>query len=431
VVNSGTPVTVEFDAKAAAFLRSVDHKVDLDSARLVSPDGTARSLDSRVSPEPSNAERYAVVSGEKLAEAEPWTFRLPGMPGGVFGKPQAVRFVGRETGLGVEFLDADGKPVSARTSDDFQGFRTDTKVLRRDRYATLDKIFPEVTSEQNEGAEFLREEPFPGIRFQAPSKQTMEIAMASFQTVLGKSAAERAETVDLAKLESFEKVFQGVLEAEKQQSEEVDGFAALNRAAGVPAGAEALEAILGPGAEGLGSGQLLQAVRDKLLRACPLEIVVVPKGKTAADCVEPHLAERLQGAGRAYFFTMDPLAHRAQTGSKDLPAQRLFIGEEVLEDETAVKVVLMHELLHVFEHRYATTEEQQQIQTSFAEAKEFQSLYGSSPFEYLPTVAEEFLGAHGPEGPDWVKKHHPKVHQLLSRLMGGEKESEEVGFILA
>lgn len=430
-----TPVYVSFDARAIAFFEHIGHKVDLEGAQLIAPDGRSQPLDSRVSPQPTLREQYGLVSGEKSAASnEPWTFRVPGMPGGVFGKPQGVEFRGSDSGLSVKFLDHEGKPLpkldSGQVADDFQQFRTNTKVLRRNRYSSAKELFgTESGAAQTSGpGKPLVDESQPGLRFQAPTQKSLETLKAGFESVLGECSRTRSESVDLNSLKAFESTFRSLLEREQAEKQEVDGFAVLRQAASHPDAAQQLRTIVGPGSEGLEGPELLEAVRTKVQRACPLEIVVIPRGQSAADCVEnadEQTREQLKNAGRAYFHSTDPIAYRIQSGSDDLPPQRLFIGEEVLENETAVKVVYKHEMLHVFEHRYANPEELQSLRASFDEATEFQSLYGSSFSEYLPTVGEEFLAAHGPEGPQWVKEHHPLVYDLLSQLLESDPAASQ------
>ncbi len=424
------PLVVRFDAKAIAFFEHIGRKVDLESAQLIAPSGAAHSLDSRVSAQPSLGEQYGLLSGEKsVATTEPWTFRVPGMPGGVFGKPQGVQFLGRDNGLAVEFLDQEGRPLpkisGGQVIDDFQEFRTNTKVLRRDRYFSALELLgsAESASVASAPGKLLTDEPLPGLRFMAPSPQTLTALKAGFESVLGDCSRTRAESVNLNNLRAFESTFRSLLEKEQAEKEVVDGFAVLREAAAHPDAAGLLQEIAGPGSERLKPAELLDAVRTKVQRACPLEIIVIPRGQTAVDCIEnpdEYTRGQLKGAGRAYFHSSDPIAYRIQTGSDDLPPQRLFVGEEVLGNERAVKVIFKHELLHVFEHRYANPEELAALKASFDEASEFQSLYGSSFFEYLPTVGEEYLSAHGPEGPQWVKDQHPRVHEMLSRLLGSD-----------
>ena len=155
--------------------------------------------------------------------------------------------------------------------------------------------------------------------------------------------------------------------------------------------------------------------------ASPLEIIVIPRDKTALDCVEvkrESSKQQLSRAGRAYFLRSNPFAYRAESRADDLPAQRLFIGQEILQSEQGIKAVLLHEMLHVFEHLYANPEESRQIEESFQQATEFQSLYGSSRDEYITTVGEEFFATHGADGPSWSKEHHRPVYDLLSQLTG-------------
>jgi len=221
----------------------------------------------------------------------------------------------------------------------------------------------------------------------------------------------------------YEQHVGNVINKELESGGDVDGFAAMQKALDSPEALAAMQDIYGFGATALADYELLDGVTQKTLRACPLEIIVIPRNKTALDCVEEDtdsIRERLSQAGRAYFLKTHPLIHRVQTGSDELPSQKLFVGEEILEKEQGVKAVLMHEMLHVFEQIYATPEETQQIDASFQQATEFQSLYGSNRDEYLTTIGEEFLGTHGPEGPEWVKEKHGPVYQLLSKLTRGE-----------
>jgi len=426
--DSGAPVRVRFDSKAVAFFVKNGLQVDLEKAVLKTGNNSSFPLDARTGAQPNTAQAYAVKAGEKLPfDAEAWSFRVPGMPTGVFGKPRGVVFTGNESGLGREFLSADNNPLPGlqdpRMTDDFQGFRVDTQVLRRDRYASARNLITHRSSEIEPGSANLPEkrEIAPQVRVSAPDPQAADIVEKSFERLLGRVARERTPNLDFEALEKFESRFSEMLGIAQEQQEEVDGFGILQQTAADPIAKDLLGKLHGEGAEELDGAQLLSSLRSKMFKASPLEIVVIPRNKTASQCVPnagPQTRTQLQRAGRAYFHTTDPIAYRAQTGSKELPPQRLFVGEELLENEKSLKVVLFHELLHVFEQRYATGEESHEIAQSFREAEQFQSLYGSSPAEYLPTLGEEYLGAHGPDGPQWVRQEHPRVARLLDGLWG-------------
>lgn len=423
---SQRPVALSFDDKAVAFFHNAGLKFDLEQAQIVTEDGRRVPLDHRAPLAASPRDQYEVSAGYKLpSTAEPWQFRVPGIPSQVFGKPYGVLVEGAEQGLSLKFLDVEGKIVegNAPTSetDDFQGMRVDTKVFRRNRSSTLGKLARHQPIATQTGPARL---PFVGrspgeVLFRAPTESALVTAKTAFDSLLGSVARDREVEVDLPKLEIYESQVQKVIQKKLELGEDVDGYAAMLEGMDHPEALNALHDFYGMQAGQLSRSQLFQGVSQKVLRASPIEIVVIPKDKTALDCVEnpsESAQAQLRNAGRAYFLRTDPMSYRAQTGAKDLPVQRLFVGEEILESEKGVKAVLMHEMLHVFEHVLATPQQIQQIESSFQQASEFQSLYGSNRDEYLTTVGEEFLGTHGAEGPEWVKAEHRPVFDLLSKL---------------
>jgi hypothetical protein len=426
------PITLNFDPKAVAFFENAGLKLDLEEAQIVTPDGRRVPLDHRVISETEPAQRYAVESGQKLASsAEPWQFRVPGMPGAVFGKPHGIRFLGADTGLSLKFLDHAGAEIDRASAlperGDAQGMRVETRVFRRDRQTTLGRLAAHVPAPSVIGPALLpfTDHNLTNVTFRAPNQKSLDTAKTTFEKLLGSVARDRAVGIDLEKLKTYEQQFQKTLAKKVESGGEVDGFAAMLETLDEPVALNAMQELHGPGAKSLTKESLLDQVGAKALRACPLEIVIIPRDKTATDCVEVERAstkEQLSRAGRAYFLRANPFAYRSETGSEKLPAQRLFIGEEILEQEQGVKAVFMHELLHVFEHLYATPQETQQIDTSYQEAKEFQSLYGSARDEYLTTLGEEFWGTHGSDGPAWVKKYHRPVYDLLAKLTGTDPE---------
>lgn len=421
------PIALSFDDAAAQFVKNANLQVDLENAQLLTEDGRRIPLDGRIANADDLASGYAVQGGHKLEPgAEPWQFRVPGTPPGIFGKPFGVLLAGGEQGLAMKFLDAQGQIIdrSAPGLDDTQGMRVDIPVFRTNRRTTLGKVashVPNGTGLLGPASLPFTETGFRNVTLRAPSKESLGVAKEAFGKLLGSLNDERAPSVDLNQLKVYENHFQQILEAEVQKGGEIDGMALMRTAVEVPEARQALSNIVGSGAESLSHGELLQAAGEKVQRACPLEIVVIPKDKSAADCVEvadDEERQRLEQAGRAWFQTTDALVQRAQTSSNELPVQRLFVGEEILQSEQGVKAVLIHELLHVFEQRYASPDELTQISESFAQAREFQSLYGSSRDEYLTTVSEEFQAAHGADGPAWVEREHPQMFTLLSNLLG-------------
>lgn len=425
--SSSRPIRLSFDQRAIAFFRNGNLKFDLEQAQIETSDGRRVPVDHRVGPNQSPRDKYAVEAGFKLSsEAEPWQFRVPGIPSQVFGKPHGVRLEGADQGFTLKFLDAEGEPIDRATAatqfDDFQGMRVDTPVFRRDRQRTLGQLASQTPAPKDSGPASLpfTEEVFEKVRFRSPTQAALDTVKGAFQKLLGPVVEKRAGTLDLEKLKLYEDEVQSIISKEVQAGRDVDGFAAMRKALDEPTALQAMQELYGPGSEVLDKEQLLHAVAKKAMRACPLEVVVIPRDKSALDCVEterPSTQEQLKRAGRAYFLQVNPFAYRLETGAEKLPSQRLFIGEEILETEQGVKAVLMHEMLHVFEHLYANDQETQQIESGFQGAKEFQSLYGANRDEYLTTVGEEFLATHGPDGPDWVRREHQPVYQLLSKLL--------------
>lgn len=424
-------ITLSFDERAIAFFENSGLKIDLEEAQIVTQDGRRMPLDHRATSLQDPRENYAVESGFKLApEAEPWQFRVPGIPSQVFGKPHGVHIVGADSGLSLQFVDSTGHIIARETAhedfDDFQGMRVQTKVFRRNRQSTLGQLASHRPSSSQPGPANLPhvDRSIPNVTFRSPTQVGLDTARSAFEKLLGSLVRQRTESFDLKKFEVYERQVQQIIEEELKGGGDVDGFAAMQKAMHFPIACHAMEELHGPGAEHLAKDELLDRVAQKMMKACPLEIVVIPRGKTALDCVEVEresTKQQLERAGRAYFLRSNPFAYRSETGSKDLPTQRLFVGEEIIETEQGVKAVLMHELLHVYEHLYATPEETQEIEKSFHQASEFQSLYGANRDEYLTTLGEEFLGTHGPDGPEWVKTHHRPVYDLLQTLVSTDE----------
>lgn len=424
------PIALSFDEAAAQFVKNANLQVDLENAQLMTADGRKIPLDGRIANSEDLAGGYAVQAGHKLAPgAEPWQFRVPGTPPGIFGKPHGVLLAGGEQGLAMKFLDARGEVIdrSAPGLDDTQGMRVDTPVFRTNRRTTLGKVashVPNGTGLLGPASLPFTETGFRNVTLRAPSKESLNVAKDAFGKLLGSLNDERAASVDLNQLKVYENHFQQILEAEVQKGGEIDGMALMQTAVETPEARQALSNIVGTSSQDLSNSELLRAVGERVQRACPLEIIVIPRDKSAADCVEvadDDERQRLEQAGRAWFQTTDALVQRAQSSSNELPVQRLFVGEEILQSEQGVKAVLIHELLHVYEQRYASPEETTLLDDSFAEAREFQSLYGSSRDEYLTTVSEEFQAAHGADGPAWVQTQHPRVFDLLTTLLGAPR----------
>ena len=378
----------------------------------------------------SPRDQYAVEAGYKLpATAEPWQFRVPGIPTQVFGKPHGVHIVGADQGFSMKFVDSNGAIIDRETAatelDDFQGMRVDEQVFRTTRQSTLGSLASHVPSPGTGTAaslDFIDSE-FSNVTFRAPSQKGLDTARTAFQKLLGPIVEERAESIDLEKLSVYENQVEKIISAELALGKDVDQFESMQRAMENPTALQAMRDIYGDGAEALGNDELLDQVGQKLMKSCPLEITILPRDKSAIDCIKTEresTAEHLKRAGRAYFMRVNPFAYRSETGSEGLPAQQLIVGEEILETELGVKAVLMHEMLHIFEHLYATPEEAQMIDKGYQGATEFQSLYGVNRDEYLTTVGEEFLGTHGPGGQEWVKREHPPVYNLLSGLLKSE-----------
>ena len=424
------PINLSFDNKAIAFFHNAGLKFDLEQAHIVTQDGRRVPFDHRAPVQATPQDLYAVSEGYKLpATAEPWQFRVPGIPSQVFGKPYGVHISGAEQGLSLKFLDAEGAVIDRESPnsslDDSQGMRVDTKVLRRSRSKTLGQL---ASHKPLEGSPGPAELPFTdksigNVEFRAPSQSALDTVKETYENLLGPVTRERSVSVDLTKLEIYEAEVQANIQKKLAAGGDVDGNAAMLESLDDPKAYQAMQDIYGMGAETLSRAELLNEVMEKTMKASPLEIVVIPRDKTALDCVEganESTQHQLKNAGRAYFLRSNPVTNRVQTGSKDLSPQRLFIGEEILDTELGVNAVLKHELLHVFEHLLATPEESQHIESSFQQATEFQSLYGSNRDEYITTLGEEFFGAHGPGGAEWVKEHHPQVFELLSTLTDKE-----------
>jgi hypothetical protein len=144
--------------------------------------------------------------------------------------------------------------------------------------------------------------------------------------------------------------------------------------------------------------------------------VVLPKNKDVADYLgyDPIGADVSESSRRAGVAEL-PLKPGQPTA-----ARVLYIGEELLREDA--KIILQHELLHVFEERYATDEELDVIDAAHERARAakgpYPSLYGAERREFLTTLGEEYLNSRGPEGRAWVQHHYPEVYGILDRLLG-------------
>lgn len=83
---------------------------------------------------------------------------------------------------------------------------------------------------------------------------------------------------------------------------------------------------------------------------------------------------------------------------------------------------LRHELYHALETKFLTDAERAELDALHDEAVRkggpFESVYGHQRAEFLTTMAEEFEGEHGPDGPAWLREHHPRLHRLLTDVTG-------------
>lgn len=83
---------------------------------------------------------------------------------------------------------------------------------------------------------------------------------------------------------------------------------------------------------------------------------------------------------------------------------------------------LRHELYHALETKFLTDAERAELDGLHAEAVRkggpFESVYGYQRAEFLTTMAEEFEGEHGPDGPAWLRENHPRLHRLLTDATG-------------
>lgn len=83
---------------------------------------------------------------------------------------------------------------------------------------------------------------------------------------------------------------------------------------------------------------------------------------------------------------------------------------------------LRHELYHALEAKFLTDGERAELDRLHAQAVRdggpFESVYGHQRPEFLTTMAEEFEGEHGPDGPGWLREHHPRLERLLRDATG-------------
>lgn len=419
--DSGTPVTVRFDAKAVEFLEKNGGRVDLENARVVWPDGQDAPVDAR-SPLQPNAEQQGLLVMGKIPGPldQAWTYPIPGTPEGVWGKPAAIAFRGSDDGFVPEFLDAFGQSVSLQSSDDLFGFQTTKKVFRKDRLKTLLAAGHHLGAVESDGNPVLfthSDSSRQGVTFKAPDGDSLLHCKKAFESILGNATEQGMDWEKFGRLVDIFKQEMGM------KGSVLDAIARVEQRAAEPETVKLMVSILGSEFEGMDGSALLNAVQEKALRACPLEVVVMPRDKNPSDCC-PDSRAQLENAkvefSRAFVLSVNPLQQALSNSDADVspPVQRLFVGEELLEPGKPGQATLRHELLHIFEARYAGAEQKAAIQKSYEESKEFASIYGSARIEYFTTVGEEFFGEFGADGPQWVKEQHPRIYELLSRLTG-------------
>lgn len=155
-----------------------------------------------------------------------------------------------------------------------------------------------------------------------------------------------------------------------------------------------------------------QAAASGVNNGAPLHVFPVPDNKhwTALPTVhalqDQMLALGGTAHGKANFLPLDK-------------AILIFVPES---DLAGPGYALRHELYHALERKYLSDDQKAVIDGCRDELVKqggpFQSVYGYQREEFLTTMAEEFEGEHGPDGPAWLRANHPRVAAFLSEVTG-------------
>lgn len=419
--HTGQPVKLRFDQRAVDFFKSHGMRFDLENACLVRKDGRVDTLDDRANLFGGHEEQKALLAGQKIPPTEsPWSFNVPRSPG-IHGKAREIRFEGEGDSVGMVFFDERGKRSeveSERPADDRMGLRLPFEVKRTNRHTSImDSLgdWQTPTATELSGIQpRLAEKPYSRISFEAPNHESLQLAIETFEYLLGDRAREE-RVIDREALKDYMDTVRRVMSTMGEPSEEPAVLLQrYGKAVEHPEAMRIGEKLLGETSEGMSGVELNAKIGEKILRASPVKITVVPDNVPAEAYIQG--SDFVKGAakdgGPGMFICEAPFSR----DDGELPTQHLYIYESLLKDEKTRNTVYVHELMHLYEASLYTPEEQDENNRSYSESSEFQSVYGANRLEYLPTLSEEFQGAHGSDGPAWVKSKHPKVYRLLSRL---------------
>jgi hypothetical protein len=303
--------------------------------------------------------------------APPWTFYDPSR--NLYGVPR-----------GVLTLDLDPQTGALQTTTS-EGTHYEFSYLR-DEVGGGDG-FPASAYEKlgDDPNPFVLE--IPGGSIKAPDEVTARRVRALFDEVCGKQAASWPER-----------------RAERDRVERE-----LQRVEGDPA---AVKALLEPETEHEWDAETAAAAveayrHNRLAFELPLTIEVVPAGK--------HFSA-MPGMGEPPPGLRDATGARAVTAS----AQRLFVPVEDLWSER--QKCVRHELYHVLEDKYMDTRVRLEVDgvhaRTVAANGPFARPYGYQRIEFWTTMAEEFEGCNGPDGPAWLREKHPELYEIFARVTG-------------
>ncbi|MGE0496035.1 MAG: hypothetical protein AB7S38_42920 [Vulcanimicrobiota bacterium] len=412
----GRDCPVIFNSAACEAIRANGYQFDPKAAVLIDKQGNLSALDGR-SPKRLGLEETLrkMASGAPVPpgpDAPAWLFTVYPTVDPVMGHPAhgLQVFVNDQGHLSVGPLGPDGQPLKPHELDDFKGMIPSVAALRSNRdkfmFDIMDELASARSSEPVNREAWPLDTSIPGITISAAGAASLETVREILEGVCGERMRGPRQTLgtdalsfvanctrdgspDLSQATSYSEVLESV-SADKLR--------------------EGLARVLGAGPDAPVE-ELVKSASRARERGKPVEIVVIPKDAEVQAVFD--FAQR-DGIDASTLRLANFANH---------PSGKVYlaIGEEFLSDPRGREMV-EHEFWHLFESHCATDKELDMLDAAYARTAEakgpFQSLYGSSRIEFLPTLEEEFSALHGPEGPGWLKQNHPDVYALLQSVTG-------------
>lgn len=405
-------IRATFDEKTIAQLKATGSQIDIANGERVAKDGKRTSL------LPSVAQAYTSETGGaaprsvvRLGDADLSTEGAPDQALTSYVLPTNIHYLSDEKGMGASVLQYDAQ---------YDTLKIPADVVEPNSIHKGDEIAP--LAEPPGG--FVKKQLAPGVTVEGVSEEAIAKAMPSINEILGKRLNDPSMFTSAEDLKKLQELKQALLPAGAAAMAEKQGMRVPPQIASQVPSPERVQELIA-------QAKALAAPKDA--SAWNAFDAYAAVSSREAEAAQQQAETRLIVVPEGKHWTAMPQFKKFANDPHELKSEAVTWRELVKDgDQARLRINLAlpqsdksageHEMFHLLDHRFMTPAEHERLDKAYQSAIQnngaFARMYGAVKPEYWTTWSEQFRGAYGPRGVEFLKTKAPEIYELMAEVTG-------------